>query len=159
MTSSNHNVQPQPQGGNAYSGANNNPNVASQLPQYNVAGNTTANTGYNKIDSSPMRSAEQLANAEQLAQPTQSMPIAQTVNPTPTPAPTDGGDNNSMAAGDPNTAQDVDTIEAEWVDRTRKVIAETREDPYAQAHEVAELMRDYIKKRYGKIVGKAPGSK
>ena len=56
----------------------------------------------------------------------------------------------------PPTATDNDKIEQEWVDTAKKVIGATRSDPYAQASAVADLMRDYVRKRYGKEVGKSP---
>lgn len=58
----------------------------------------------------------------------------------------------------PVTASDNDKIEREWVTASQKVIATTRDDPYAQASAIADLMRDYVRKRYGKEVGKASDS-
>ncbi len=62
----------------------------------------------------------------------------------------------TQQASTPTTAADEDLIEKEWVDQIKKAVAINRDDPYSQAHAVAELVRDYVKKRYGKEVGKAP---
>jgi hypothetical protein len=56
------------------------------------------------------------------------------------------------ANGNPLVAGDDDLIEKEWVDKAKKIIQETRSDPYAQEKEVGKLQADYIKKRYGKDV-------
>lgn len=125
-------------------------------PQYNVGNMTMPNS--NRIESAPATSPElarDLYNAEQLARPTQSMPVAQQTQVVPQPTTVVAKTSAITTTGRPDKAQDVDQIEQAWVDQTKRVIANTREDPFEQAHQVAELMRDYIKKRYGKIVGKA----
>ena len=43
-------------------------------------------------------------------------------------------------------------IEKEWVEKAKKVIAETRHDPHLQEREVSKLQADYLQKRYGKSV-------
>lgn len=55
-------------------------------------------------------------------------------------------------AGNPLVAGDDDLIEKEWVDKAKKIIQQTKSDPYAQEKEVSRLQADYIKKRYGKDV-------
>ena len=52
----------------------------------------------------------------------------------------------------PSAAADEDLIEKEWVEKAKKVVAETKHDPYLQGQEVSRLQADYLKKRYGKIV-------
>ena len=52
----------------------------------------------------------------------------------------------------PTTAADDDLIEREWVEKAKKVVAETRNDPHAQDLAVGRLQADYLKKRYGKVV-------
>lgn len=55
-------------------------------------------------------------------------------------------------ATNPVAAADEDLIEKEWVEKAKKVVAETKHDPYLQGQEVSKLQADYLKKRYGKIV-------
>lgn len=66
-------------------------------------------------------------------------PVADLTTPTSTP----------MVAGDD------DVIEKEWVDRAKKIIAETRDDPYGREKAVSELQTDYLRKRYGREPGAA----
>jgi hypothetical protein len=52
----------------------------------------------------------------------------------------------------PLVASDEDVIEKEWVDKAKKIVAQTKSDPYTQEKEVSKLQADYIKKRYGKEI-------
>lgn len=56
----------------------------------------------------------------------------------------------------PPAAADEDLIEKEWVDKAKKVIAETKHDPFLQEQAVSKLQADYLQKRYNKTV-KVPG--
>ncbi len=53
----------------------------------------------------------------------------------------------------PLVAADEDLIEKEWVDKAKQIIEQTKDDPYARTQKVNELQRDYLQKRYGKVVG------
>lgn len=53
----------------------------------------------------------------------------------------------------PTIANDDDLIEKEWVEKAKKVLAETREDPYRREQEVSRLQADYLMKRYGRELG------
>lgn len=53
----------------------------------------------------------------------------------------------------PVVAADDDLIEKEWVDKAKKIIAETRDDPYRREQEVSKLQADYLRKRYGREIG------
>lgn len=57
----------------------------------------------------------------------------------------------------PATAADEDLIEREWVDKAKKIIEQTKEDPYKRELEIGKLQRDYIRKRYGREIGE-PGN-
>jgi Txe/YoeB family toxin of Txe-Axe toxin-antitoxin module len=50
----------------------------------------------------------------------------------------------------PAVAADDDLIEKEWVDKAKKIVADTKSDPYKQEQEVSKLQADYLKKRWGK---------
>jgi ABC-type uncharacterized transport system involved in gliding motility auxiliary subunit len=110
----------------------------------------------------PMGSPEQLSNPETQIGPMQSTPAqpapmtSVSQQPIVVQSTTTVSDNSNTNATVPATAADEDLIEKEWVDQAKKVISSTRSDPHEQARLVAELMRDYIRKRYGKEVGKAP---
>lgn len=52
----------------------------------------------------------------------------------------------------PAAAGDDEVIEKEWVDKAKKIVTETKDDPYKQEQEVSKLQADYLMKRYGKEV-------
>lgn len=54
--------------------------------------------------------------------------------------------------GNPIVAADDDVIEREWVQKAKKIVSETKDDPFTQEHEISKLQADYIKKRYGKEI-------
>lgn len=53
----------------------------------------------------------------------------------------------------PAVAGDEDVIEKEWVDKAKKIILETKDDPYKRTVRVNELQKDYLRKRYNKELG------
>lgn len=52
----------------------------------------------------------------------------------------------------PATADDVDLLEASWADAVEKVVDTNNDDPFMLNNAVAALRRDYLNKRYGKVV-------
>jgi len=73
--------------------------------------------------------------------------------PTPiTITPTDDNLTTNISSY-PLIANDDDLIEKEWVDRAKKILAETKDDPYLREKEVSKMQVDYIKKRYGRELG------
>jgi hypothetical protein len=71
----------------------------------------------------------------------------------PTPIITTAPDPVSSLTNDDQTAADVDLIEKEWVDKAKKIIAETRDDPYRREREISKLQIEYVRKRYGRVIG------
>ncbi|HSW77568.1 MAG TPA: hypothetical protein VLG36_02110 [Candidatus Chromulinivoraceae bacterium] len=53
----------------------------------------------------------------------------------------------------PLAANDDDLIEKEWVVKAKKIIVETKDDPYRREQEVGRLQADYLRKRYGRELG------
>lgn len=70
-------------------------------------------------------------------------PAASSAVPTPTTV---------VADDSPAVAADEDLIEKEWVEKAKKVISETKHDPYAQEQAISRLQADYLNKRYGKVI-------
>ncbi len=92
--------------------------------------------------------------------PADPAPQAQPVAPPPLPSlsQTSVTDPKTQVADDnPVVAADEDLIEKEWVEKAKKVIAETKHDPYLQEQAVSRLQADYLQKRYNKTV-KVPES-
>lgn len=52
----------------------------------------------------------------------------------------------------PATAQDIDLMEDEWVKDLKKMIVETKNDPYMREVRFKEMQMDYLKKRYNRII-------
>ena len=61
-------------------------------------------------------------------------------------------DDTTTLYSPPSVAADDDLIEKEWVEKLKKIISLTRDDPYERARVIAQLQADYLKKRYNKIV-------
>ena len=99
---------------------------------------------------SPERNQEQRQNAMPPA-----TPAAQLPTPVAISAPTTDVTTTTPVQADdnPTVAADEDLIEKEWVDKAKKIIADTRDDPHAREQEVGKLQADYLKKRYGKELG------
>lgn len=53
----------------------------------------------------------------------------------------------------PAIAGDEDVIEKEWVDKAKKIIQETKDDPFGRSSRVNQLQKDYLMKRYNKELG------
>lgn len=89
------------------------------------------------------------SRAEQVVAPPFSLPT-----PMVTTLPRDGATATpQLVSGSPTVASDDELIEKEWVDKAKKVIAETKDDPYRREQEVNRLQADYLAKRYGRELG------
>ncbi len=49
-------------------------------------------------------------------------------------------------------ADDVDVIEKEWVDRAKKIVSLTSDDPFVETNEIGKLKASYMKKRFDKDI-------
>lgn len=52
----------------------------------------------------------------------------------------------------PLSAEDVDLIEKEWVQKAKDIVDATQGDPYIQNQKINSMKAAYIKKRYDKVV-------
>jgi len=75
----------------------------------------------------------------------------------PTPVIADPQVSSTQISDDdtPSAAGDDDLIEKEWVDKAKKIITDTRDDPYRREKEISKLQIEYIRKRYGREVGES----
>lgn len=62
---------------------------------------------------------------------------------------------NTTIVGNPAVANDDDLIEKEWVNKAKKIVAETQNNPHLRDEEVNKLQVDYLKKRFGRELGVA----
>ena len=120
------------------------------LPQNSYETPTFGIDGGNLEKQNTSREVMNAASAEAVANavPQIVLPIVQpTVDP---------GAAQSTTSGDTAAliANDDDLIEKEWVDKAKKIIAETKDDPYRREVEIGKLQIEYIRKRYGREIGK-----
>jgi Txe/YoeB family toxin of Txe-Axe toxin-antitoxin module len=97
-------------------------------------------------------------NHERFEQRAEAAPASTPALPVlPAPVVTLPADDDAVAniASDdmPVAANDDDLIEKEWVDKAKKIILQTKDDPYRREHEVEKLQADYLRKRYGRELG------
>jgi len=109
-------------------------------------------------ENSPERASEQ--GSERLERRGEATPatVQAPVLPPPVtapapPVPSDTAQTDAPASDTPLVANDDDLIEKEWVDKAKKIIVETRDDPFRREQEVGKLQADYLRKRYGKELG------
>ena len=100
-------------------------------------------------ESLPSKGPEQAGAAiNRSPQPSQAAPL--TLPPVVVPTQALPTEPPATAAATPTSADDVEIIEKEWVDKARKIVAQTRDDPHRQEQAVEELQRAYLKTRYNK---------
>lgn len=90
------------------------------------------------------------AERQQTLPPTVAVPLPPRAVPLPTTSISSDQDDSSIG---PTIANDDDLIEKEWVDKAKKIISETQNDPYLREKEINKLQIDYLRKRYGKELG------
>ena len=84
------------------------------------------------------------AEAAQVVMPALPAPVLQA----PQPMQANASDDDM-----PIVANDDDLIEKEWVDKAKKILGETRDDPYKREQEISKLQIEYIRRRYGREIG------
>ena len=106
-------------------------------------GNFGFEQNINRIDSDKARAEAMQAFSNQDSQ----QPISQAILPA-----VQKSSANSPVAVVPATARDIDLMEDEWVKDLKKMIVETKGDPYAREVRFKEMQIDYLKKRYNRII-------
>jgi len=113
-------------------------------------------SGANTPETTPQSPEKQEAREQHVGgpagDPAAAQSIAPVLPPLPTIAPPVATPQAPVTDTNPTAAADEDLIEKEWVEKAKKVIADTKHDPYLQEQEVSKLQADYLKKRYGKTV-------
>ena len=93
-----------------------------------------------------------LERVEQTAEASAAVADAAAVGGVPMPPPP-AAPTTQPVSDSPAVAADEDVIEKEWVDKAKKIILETKDDPFTRTTRVNELQKDYLKKRYNKDLG------
>lgn len=99
---------------------------------------------------SPEAPREEQKSASSGGDPSWQAPQLPVVSVPPTPQPQTQVQPSSPVLDAPAVASDDDLIEQEWVQKAKKIVASTKDDPYAKEREVSRLQADYLQKRYGK---------
>ena len=106
-------------------------------------GNFGFEQNINRIDSDKARAEAMQAFSNQDSQQLISQAILPTVQ--------ESSANNPVTVV-PATARDIDLMEDEWVKDLKKMIVETKGDPYTREVRFKEMQIDYLKKRYNRII-------
>ncbi|MCA9308927.1 hypothetical protein KC973_00975 [Candidatus Saccharibacteria bacterium] len=121
------------------------PNPNTQIQGGATPNQEAASLAGEVVDSAPERSQSappQAQSVPQLAPQAQQPVAAAPVSPSA----------STQLTSSPAIADDVDVIEKEWVDKAKKIVSTTKDDPYEQEKEVSKLQADYLMKRYGKQI-------
>lgn len=121
---------------------------APSATQYN-AEPTPANN-FEKFESRTETKQNQ-APTPQNVEPIMPQPAAVAATPVQQQLPQQGAVASTTASS--SKTVDADALEKVWVDKAKDTIEKTKMDPHSEAHQIAELMKGYLKERYGKIVG------
>jgi hypothetical protein len=76
------------------------------------------------------------------AQPAPAAPVAQTTNDV----------SSTSKSGKKKLIKDDDLIEKEWVDKAKRIVDQTRQDPHQQSEQLTMVKADYMKKEYNKTI-------
>lgn len=106
-------------------------------------GNFGFEQNVNRIDIDQARAEAMNAFSNQNFQPQMPQTVLPIVQDNP---------NESANIVVPTTARDIDLMEDEWVKDLKKMITETKGDPYAREVRFKEMQMDYLKKRYNRII-------
>lgn len=93
------------------------------------------------------KTQQQQTNQDQTLSQTQGLSgsMAQPQDDTSAVSQTNSDDSSLMAG-------DIDLIEKEWVEKAKRIISGTTDDPYKQNIEINKVKAEYLKKRFNKEV-------
>lgn len=117
-------------------------------------------SNYQKIEKAGDTSVVE-SSAERVEQVAEMQAVASDLSAGVQLSPTMINDNYNSATAivnsqkSPLTAEDDDLIEKEWVDRAKKIVNDTQNNPHGREDQVGDLRVDYIKKRWGRDLGAA----
>lgn len=74
-----------------------------------------------------------------------------------TPVPAKAVIGSAAVSISPAVADDKDDIEKEWISKAKRIVEQTKSDPYLQERAVSRLQADYMKKRFNKDIKLSEG--
>lgn len=139
-----------------------NPELPQARPNHEVAPNIPGGVEYTPEVPSTHPERERTSPERVAPAPAESTPKAPPVSLPQVAAPVvqaptiDSGSGAALQDDDtPLVAGDDDIIEKEWVDKLKKIIALTKDDPYERNRVITQLKADYLKKRHNRVVGES----
>lgn len=96
------------------------------------------------------KGSEQVSSSQGGGDPGWQAPQLPAMPPSTTTAPKKALGSTAVLADSPLLAKDDDLIEQEWVNKAKKIVISTKDDPFMKEREVSKLQADYLQKRYGK---------
>lgn len=106
------------------------------------------------VESAPEQRPERGKEVQSTTPVAPTLPSPVVAAPSPPVPVSDSGVQTTTGDDDfPLVANDEDLIEREWVDKAKKIIQQTKDDPHKRENEVGKLQADYLRKRYGKELG------
>lgn len=131
------------------------PNIGPEQPAVDIKRRTEKTTDFESPKSDNEISAEKY---EQRAEANAMIADMGLTTSIPTPVSVAAEPSTTVQTVDPSSsnpsvANDEDLIEKEWVDRAKKIVQQTQNDPHRRDEEVSKLKVDYLKKRYGRELG------
>lgn len=130
------------------------PNIGPEVPSANYGQRFEQSPDRSPIETNVERGAERF---EQRSEAAPASSVVTPILPPPVVAPFPLSRTDSEVTvtsdGNPIVANDDDLIEKEWVDKAKKIIVQTKDDPYRREQEVGKLQADYLQKRYGRVLG------
>lgn len=112
---------------------------------FDRSSNYEDNLSAQNIDKIKSREAAFSAYEEPFIQPQANIP-----NPI---LPATRDDMGSISNSVPSVAADIDLMENEWVEDLKKMIVETKGDPYVREEKFKKMQLDYLIKRYNRSIG------
>lgn len=107
-----------------------------------LMGENTAQAPNNDLGQSSLPQASGAVNMPQISNPA-----------VPTPSINSSvSQQTTSSVGSPSVAEDVDLIEKEWVNKAKKIVESTRNDPSQQNIQLNKFKADYLKTRFNKDI-------
>lgn len=124
------------------------PNLGPEYPVPTYEQSQESKPSFGSVETRPEQGIERV---EQHAEMSPAVPVAIPVLPTPVVQDAQAQTDDTATVDDtPLVANDDDLIEKEWVDKAKKIVVQTKDDPFRREQEVGKLQADYLRKRYGK---------
>jgi len=115
-----------------------------------ASGGDSSELSDNKVETSV--TTPEVSPSKQPIQPVISIPQADVPDMSAISSQVQQDDQPTVPVPIAQGAGDEDRIPKPWIDRTKTVVAQNRDDPFTQKIEVSKVKAEYIKQRFNKVV-------